>query len=180
MRQFESLSAGSASSEDAETTTHAGSRAIAAAVIGASVLAAVMLLVLLAAIRTPPPAVARPVADTGNISPRAYARFVSAERYMARTTTGVLGSRELLVTGYVRNTGARAVVAADIRCFFARQDAGGEAYLDFPLVVDTRLADLGSGPLPPKSGRDFAVRMDGFPDELSPQIVRIELINLRI
>lgn len=180
MQESQDEAARGAASKDAGAAIEPGKRALVAAAVGAVALTAVMLLMLLAARRSPPPVVVEASgSDDGNVSPHSYARYIEVDHFGVRAQTNALGSRELLVRGHVRNGGPRAVVAADLRCHFPAH-SGGRVHFDFPLVVDSRLDDLGEGPLPPMSGRDFAVRMGEFPDELAPEIPRIEVVNIRL
>ena len=178
-------------SDDAGPAVDPAKQTLVAAAVAAIALTIVMALVLLGARGTPP---AVEEANTGgrSDSPQAYARYIKVDRYAAKAGIGALGARELIIEGYVTNTGARTVAAADLRCYFSLQ-AGGRTHYDFPLVVDTLLGDLGDGPLEPKSGRKFAVRMGGVPDGLASvvregkfldgpavEITRIELVNIRL
>jgi hypothetical protein len=165
--------------DKAVPTLEPGKRALIAATVGAVALTAVMTVMLVAAWRasTPPSAEADPGGRRD--SPAAYARRVKIDRYSAKTEIDGLGSKELRIDGYVTNTGAQTVAAADIRCYFTA-DSGIQTFLDFPLVIDTDLDDLGDGPLGPMSGRGFAARMGEFQGGSEPRISRVEVINIRL
>ena len=178
MREFHDEAAQNA--EPGDANPEPGRQAMMAAAVGATVLATTMLLILLAAVHGRPP-VAVVAADTGgrNVSPQAYGQYIQADHYAAGTDTTVTGSLAFTVKGYVRNTGLRTVTAADLRCYFPMH-SGGEAHVDFPLVADTRLDDLGDGPLPATSGRGFTVRLGKIPEEISLELLRAEVVNIRL
>jgi len=52
--------------------------------------------------------------------------------------------------------------------------------MDLPLVVNTRIDDVGDGPLKPFSVRNFRVRIGEFPDELAPEILQVEVVNVQL
>lgn len=155
-----------------------GSQAFMAAIIGAIALSVVMVVILLSALQASRTAV---VSAGPKINKRASlqadARNLKIDYYTARTKTGPLGSRELIVAGRMKNTGSLAVEAADLRCYFTA-DSGNQIHFDFPLVVDSSLDDLGEGPLPPRAGRNFSARLGKFPDGFASDITRIEVINV--
>ena len=157
-----------------------GGQALMAAAVGATVLAVTMVLILVAAThgRKPVPVVAT---DTGgrNASPQAYGRYILVDHYAAGTETTAIGSLAFTIKGHARNTGLQTVAAADLRCYFPMR-SGGETHIDFPLVADTRLDDLGEGPLPATSGRDFTIRLGRVPEDISPELIRVEVVNIRI
>ena len=173
-----SVSAETATSVSTETATFDRGRQITAIAAGAIVFAIVMLLMLLAALQAPPA-----VVDSGSrshdISQEGYARNLLVEDCIPQVRDTAAGLRELQINGYVRNVGKLPVAEADLRCYFAAR-SGGEISLDFPLVIDTRLDDVGEGPLAPMSGRRFAVRVGEFPDTLAPEILRVEVANVRL
>ena len=151
-----------------------------AVMIGAAALSVAMLLILLAAWQAPSPVLTGTDPNgKKNTSEQADTRSLTIDYYAARAKTGALGSRELIVEGYMTNAGSLAVEAADLRCHFAT-NSGDQAHFDFPLVVDSHLDNLGDGPLSPMTGRNFAVRMGEFPDGIASDIMRVEVINIRL
>jgi hypothetical protein len=158
-----------------------GRRALFAAAVGAVALTAVMTTMLVAAWRASEPPGGE--ADPGGRrdSPAAYAKRIKIDidQRSVKAEIDALGSKELRIDGYVTNTGAQTVAAADLRCYF-KANSGGQTYFDFPLVIDTGLDDLGDGPLGPMSGRAFAVRMGEFQGGAEPSISHVEVINIRL
>ena len=139
-----------------------------------------MVLILLAAWQAP-----RSVVDSadpngnGRASAQADSRNLTIDHCVARAKIGPLGSREIIVTGYMKNTGSLIVAAADLRCYFAA-DSGDQTHFEFPLVVDSALDNMGDGPLPPMAGRNFSVRIGEFPDGFASDITRVEVVNIRL
>lgn len=156
-----------------------GKQSLVAIAVGAGVFAAVMFLILLAVRQAPPPVDANSHPQSGDISPADYAQYIVVENCVANLRTNALGARELEIKGYVKNSGARTVRSAALRSHF-RTVSGGETSLEFPLVIHTRLDDMGGGPLMPMSGREFGVRAGKFPEGLEPEISRLEVINVRL
>jgi hypothetical protein len=153
-------------------------QALIAAVAAALSLVIVVALITLAA--TKESSSARGLGAQGReTSPGAYIAYLIVERCEAEVEKGLDGPGGLTIRGHIRNNGPTAVVAADLRCFFPSH-SGGESHIDFPLIADTRLEQLGAGPLMAASGRDFAVRVGKFPDDLSPSLLRAGVVNIRL
>lgn len=167
-----------ASTED-KADLPAARQVMVAAAAGAAVLTIVMLLMLLAVRQGSPTNAIKPVSHPKNIAPEAYKRYILVNNYAAREGPGAPGAREILIEGYVENAGALTVASADLRCFFPIH-SGGQRAIDLPLVVDTRLDEVGDGPLAPYSTRDFSVRIGEFPDGLAPEILRVEVVKVRL
>ena len=176
MRDFQGAEAGG--NNKAGTVPEPGKQALMAVMIGAAALSVAMLLILLAAWQAPS-SVVTGADPNGNTSAQADARSLKIDHYAARAKTGVLGSRVLVVEGYMTNAGSLTVEAADLRCHFTT-NSGDQAHFDFPLVVDSQLDNLGDGPLTPMMGRNFSVRMGEFPDGITSEITRVEVINIRL
>lgn len=176
MRDFQG--AETSGDNKAGTVPEPGKQALIAVMIGAAALSVAMLLILLAALQAPSSVVTR-TDPNGNTSAQADARSLEIDDYAARAKTGALGSRELIVEGYVTNAGSLTVEAADLRCHFTT-NSGDQVHFDFPLIVDSHLDDLGDGPLTPMMGRNFTVRMGEFPDGIASDITRVEVINIRL
>jgi len=163
-----------------EPVFHPGNQALMAAGTGAAALSVVMLLMLLAAWQA-----SRQVIDDAtprnnrNTLLRVDRRSLTIDHYTARAKESPLGSLELIVEGHMENMSSLAVEAADLRCYFAA-NSGERTHFDFPLVVDSNLNDLGDDPLPPQTGREFSVRIGEFPDGFASEIMRIEVINVRL
>lgn len=153
-------------------------KASIAMVVGALALVGVILLMALAVKQTPLPDVGDSDELFEDRSPQDVGPAVTIERFMTDVCLNVAGTKECRVSGYVKNTGKSVVEAADLRCFF-RSNSGDEVFLDFLLVVDSKLDEIGGGPLAPMSGRTFASRIGDFPDELVPEVVRFEVVNVR-
>jgi len=147
-------------------------------IAGAIVLVLVMLLMAVAVRQAPPADVGPSDEQIEDRSPQVSEPHVLVERFMADFRPGVAGANELEVSGHVKNTGRFVVETADLRCFF-RKKSGDETSLDFLLIVDSRLDEIGGGPLGSMSGRKFAARIGDFPDELVPEVIRFEVVNVR-
>ncbi len=147
--------------------------------VGSAAFVVVMLLMLMAVLRAPPGDFAERRSSDANIPPEVYRQHILVDEYDAEAKTNALGMRELVIRGHVKNTGAMIVERADLRCHFPAR-RGGETSMDFPLVVDTRLDEVGAGPLGPFSARGFRVRLGEFPEELAPKILRTEIVNVRL
>lgn len=176
----------SQSTAEQETVSHdagrgigSGRQAVTAVAVGAIALATIMLLILFAQWRTSAQLVENGKERGRHVSARSYVRYIKVDSPTVTAEPGMLASRELVIKGTARNTGFRTVAAADLRCYF-RAYSGGRRYFDFPLVCDTRLDDVGDGPLRPMTDRDFAVRMGAFPDNLSPELMKFEVVNIRL
>lgn len=104
-------------------------------------------------------------------------RTIRVENLDEDLRTGPRGTRELEIKGNIKNTEDKAVGNADLRCYF-KSDSDTGTFLDIPLIVAARLDDLDYGPHRPFSDRDFDVRYGDFPDNLEPDIVRFELVNV--
>lgn len=150
-----------------------------AIVIAAAAFAIVMLLMLLAVGRRPAAVIPNSGMASGDVPPAKYARKLSIESHVHNVRANPAGGRELEIEGYVKNAGNMAVSSADLKCYF-RTDSGGEASLEVPLIIDSRLDDLNGGPLMPLSGREFHVRVGEFPDNLEPQMSRLEVVNVSV
>ena len=170
---------GEKSPEEAIPAVEPGKRTLIAMAAGAIALIVVMAVMLMTARQAPAPPGGR--ADSGGRreSPEVYARRIKIENISASTETGALGLNTLKINGYVINSGAQTVAAADLRCHFTTNE-DARSYFDFPLVIDTSLDDLGDGPLGPMSGRSFAVMMGDFPGGAFPTISHVEVINIRL
>jgi hypothetical protein len=157
-----------------------GKQLFIAIALGAIVLVAVMLVMVLAVKQAPATSFSKagyqPMDASSAIG---YARYITVEGDVSRFETNVIGSREIEIKGYVRNTGSSAVKAADLRCYFMTV-SGGESSLELPLIADTRLEEVGNGWLMPMSGREFGVRAGEFPEGLKPELSRLEVINVRV
>jgi hypothetical protein len=169
-------------SDKAAPPVEPGKRTLIAVAVGAIALATVMTLMLVTAWLAPAQQGETAYAGGRRESPAAYADRIRVEKYSAKVQKNSLGSNALSINGYVTNSGARTVAAADLRCYFVADDdaRSAQAYYDFPLVIETSLDDLGDGPLRPMSGRKFAVRMGDFPGGSFPSISRVEVINVRL
>lgn len=163
-------------SEPSEAAPPERTKPFVAIVIAAAALATVMFLMLLAVGRRP---AANSDRESGDAAPAEYAREVSIESYVQNVRSNVAGGHELEIEGYVRNGGKMVVNSADLKCYF-RTHSGGEVSLEIPLVIDSRLDDLGGEPLMPLSGREFHVRVGEFPDDLEPEILRLEVVNASV
>jgi hypothetical protein len=150
-----------------------------AVVIAVAAFATAMLLMLLAVGRRPAAVTPNSGTGSGNVAPAEHAREVSIESYVQNVRANAAGARELEIKGYVKNAGKMAVNSADLKCYF-RTHSGGEASLEIPLVIDSRLDDLDGGPLMPLSGREFHVRAGEFPDGLEPEMLRLEVVNVSV
>lgn len=147
-------------------------------IAGAIVFALVMLLMAVAVRQAPPAVVGHSDEQIEDRSPQVSEPHVLVERFMADFRSNAAGADGFEVSGYVKNTGRFVVETADLRCFF-REKSGDETFLDFLLIVDSRLDEIGGGPLAPMSGRKFAARIGDFPDELTPEVIRFEVVNVR-
>jgi hypothetical protein len=157
-----------------------GNQAFVAAVTGAAALSVVMALILLTTRQAPRAVIGRTAPNgNGRASSQVDTRNLEIDHYTARAKIGPLGSRELIVEGYMTNAGSLAIVAADLRCYF-RADSENQTHFDFPLVVDSSLDNLSDGPLLPQAGRSFSVRSGEFPDGFASGIARIEVVNVRL
>ncbi len=154
-------------------------RPFMAVVIAAVAFATVMFLMLLAVGRRPAAVTSNSGTESGNVAPADYAQEISIESHVENVRANVAGGRELEIKGYVKNEGKMAVSSADLKCYF-RTHSGGEASLEIPLVVDSRLDDLDGGPLMPLSGREFHVRAGEFPDSFEPEVLRLEVVNVDV
>ena len=165
--------------EDAEKAQSFVKPPFIAVAVGAAVLVVVMFLMMLAVTQAPPSFVdnsrSQPIA-----APSAdYAGHVVVEEPVSKLLANTDGIRELEIGGFVRNVGNSPVRAADIRCYF-RKGSGGELVLELPLIVDTRLTEVGVGGLMPMSRRRFGVRVGRFPENVSSEVARIEVINVSL
>ncbi len=168
------------SSPDSERTGVAGRQVVAGISVGAGAFVLVMLLMVLALVRVPPSTVVRdPGRRSVGLSYRDFSRQIIIENPVSRLDTNVLGDKELQIRGYVRNTAGSAVTSADIKCFFATT-SGGEVSFEFPLVIDSRLDEVSSGALLPKSRREFGRRIAGVREGIEPRMSRIEVIHVRM
>jgi hypothetical protein len=163
---------------DGRTASSKKNQSSAAMIAGAIVFALVMLLMAAAVRQAPPAVVGHSDEQTEDHSPQVSDPHVVVERFMADCRPNAAGINEFEVSGYVKNTGGFVVETADLRAFF-RAKSGGESFLDFLLIVDSRLDEIGGGPLGPMSGRKFAARIGDFPDELEPEVTRFEIVNVR-
>ena len=163
---------------DGKTTSSKANQSSVTMLAGAMVFALVMLLMAVAVRQAPPAVVGHSDEQIEDRSPQVSEPRVSVDRFMADFRPNVAGSNELGVSGYVKNTGRFVVETADLRCFF-REKSGDETFLDFLLIVDSRLDEIGGGPLGPMSGRKFAARIGDFPDELAPEVIRFKVVNVR-
>lgn len=140
--------------------------------------ALVMVLMAVAVRQAPPTVVGHSDEQIEDRSPQVSEPHVVVERFMADCRPNAAGANEFEVSGYVKNTGKFVVETADLRCFF-RSKSGDEIFLDFLLIVDSRLDEIGGGPLGPMAGRNFAARIGDFSDELVPEVIRFEVVNVR-
>ncbi len=179
MEEIHGASEEAGASPEETTEPSVGRQMMVAIAAGAATLTIVMLLMLSAARRGSLPDAIEPVSTSKDIAPKAYERYLVVDRYAVRDGSGAAGAHEVIIEGSVANTGALAVVAADLRCFFPTH-SGGQTSMDLPLVVDTRLEDVGAGALAPYSTRDFSVRVGEFPDALLAEMLRVEVVNVRL
>jgi hypothetical protein len=178
MREF--VSADEMGEQHVRTARWRKRQALIAAAAAALSLAVVIALIAFAAMEKRKPSSAREFGAQGRAtSPGAYIAYLIVERCEVEVEKGLDGPGGLTIRGHIRNNGPTVIVAADLRCLFPSH-AGGESHIDFPLIADTRLEQLGAGPLMASSGRDFAVRVGKFPDDLSPNLLRVEVVNIRL
>ncbi|MBI5115999.1 hypothetical protein HZA56_05955 [Candidatus Poribacteria bacterium] len=151
-------------------------------IIVAAVAFIIVMSLMLLAVRRSPSEVAGNLVAQSEEPPeeeeQANVANVVAEDLLPSLRTTATGIRELEIRGYVNNRGKLAVRSADLRCYF-RTRSGGEASFDFPLIVDSRLEEVGGGPLMPLTRKEFGVRMGEFPDTVEPEIIRTETTNVR-
>jgi hypothetical protein len=167
-----------AGKSESSDTASAGRRLFVGAGIAAAALVAVMLLMLVAVQHAPSTMAIDTETKSGNSSPEVYAENnIVIESLKQTVRTGAMGTREIEIKGYIRNTGDKTVGSAVLRCYF-KTYSGTETFLDTPLIVATRLEDMDCGPLGPSSSRRFDVRSGDFPDNLLPEIVRYEFVNV--
>ena len=166
-------------SAEAATDLPPGRQALLAIAVGSAVFAIVILLMLAAVLRSPAADIVEPEPRTEDLSPEAYGRYLTVDDCVAQARINAIGASELMISGHVKNTGAMTVERADLRCHFPTH-FGGETSMDLPLVVNTRIDDVGDGPLKPFSVRDFRVRIGEFPDELAPEILQVEVVNVQL
>jgi hypothetical protein len=179
MEEIHGASEEAGASPEETTEPSVGRQMMLAIAAGAAALTIVMLLMLSAARRGSLPDAIEPVSTSKDIAPKAYERYVVVDRCAMRDGSGAAGAHEVIIEGSVANTGALTVAAADLRCFFPTH-SGGQTSMDLPLVVDTKLEDVGAGALGPYSTRDFSVRVGEFPGALLPEILRVEVVNVRL
>lgn len=167
-------------SPDAEPTQSAGNQVVLGISIGALAFVCVMVLMVLAVMRVPSSSV---VSDSGHragdVPNPEYAPQIVVENAVSRVGINTLGDRELQICGYVRNAGRSTVTSADVKCYFGTVSQG-EILLEFPLVVGSRLDEVGSGKLPPKSGREFGVRFVGLREGLGLRLSRLEVVDVNL
>ena len=156
-----------------------GRQLFVAIAVGAVVLTSVMFLMVLAVMQAPPSVIGDSSFQPADASPADYARHIAVEESVLQVVTGARGDRELEITGRVRNTGSSAVKAADINCRCITV-SGGEALFKLPLIVDTRLDEVGDGWLMPLSSREFNLRIGRFPKNIEPEASRIEVTNVSV
>ena len=166
-----------------EAVSPFGRQSFVGIIVAAAVLMAVMVLMLLA-VRQSRPAViansdARSYERSDGVSPQHYARHIVIERFVADICTSMAGTRGLEIKGHIRNTGKLAVDYADLKCYF-RTKAGSETSIELPLIIDSKLDAISDGPLMPLSRRAFGLRIGEFPDDLEPEILRMEPVNVRV
>ncbi|UCD57789.1 MAG: hypothetical protein JSV16_01380 [Candidatus Hydrogenedentota bacterium] len=164
---------------DSEAALAARKRPFVAIAVASAMLAVVTLLMLLASRQAPPPGGGRFDAKAEVVSEEDYARYILIDSALSNLRTNTMGVRELAIRGYVRNVGKMPVRMADLKCFF-KTDSGDETSFELPLVIETTLDDVADGPLMPLSGREFGLRLVEFPDELEPELFRLEVVNVRL
>jgi hypothetical protein len=145
--------------------------------VGATVLAIVMLLMMFAVLRASSPLIGHSQPQSEEVRPADRAVPVVVEETTAWPATSMHGARELVIRGVVRNSLHSPIKAADMRCYF-KTASGGETPFEFPLIVDTRLDEVGAGRLLPFSAREFGVRIGEFPNRSRPTVSRIEVVNV--
>lgn len=163
--------------EDRSRTVSSANQPFIAILIAALALAIVTSLMLFAVRRTS--VTAKVAATEGEkLAPETYGRYLAIERYVASLRTNVIGARELQIRGFVRNAGRMTVRSADLRCVFQTKN-GMKISFDIPLVVESRMQDIGNEPLMPFSGRPFDVRIPNLPENVVPEILETDIVKIK-
>ncbi len=162
--------------EDRSRTVSSANQPFIAILIAALALTIVTSLMLFAVRRTS--VTAKVAAEGEKLAPETYGRYLAIERYVASLRTNVIGARELQIRGFVRNAGRMTVRSADLWCVFQTKN-GMKISFDIPLVVESRMQDIGNEPLVPFSGRPFDVRIPNLPENVVPEILGTDIVNIK-